>query len=61
MKKKLEEVDNHMYEACKSTWHEWTSKYEVESYKEYVVVELLMKKEIENKEILREKEKRLKK
>ena len=52
------EVDNHMYEACKSTCHEWTSKDEVENYKEDIVVEkeeLIMKKEMENKEILRKK------
>ena len=45
-----------MCEACKSTCHEWTSKDEVENYKEDIVVEkeeLIMKKEMENKEILR--------
>ena len=33
------EVDTHMYEACKSTCHEWTSKGEVENYKEDTIVE----------------------
>ena len=47
-----------MFEACKSTCHELTSKDEVEKYKEDIVVEkeeLIIKKEMENKEILREK------
>ena len=51
-------VDNHIYEGCKSTCHEWTSKDELKNYKEDIVVEkeeLIMKKEMENKEILREK------
>ena len=51
------EVDNHMYEACKSTCHELTSKGEVEHYKECIVVEkeeLIIKKDMENKEIIRE-------
>ena len=54
------EVDNYMYEACKLTCHEWTSKDKVEHYKEDIVVEkeeLIMKKEMENKEILREEKK----
>ena len=47
-----DEVDNPMYEACKSTCHEWTLNGEVENYKEGIVVEkeeLIMKKDIENK------------
>ena len=50
------EVDNHMYKACKSTCNEWTPKDEGENYKENIVVEkeeLFMKKDMENKEILR--------
>ena len=42
------EVDNHMYEACKSTCHEWTSKDEVQNHKEDIAVEkdkLIMKKD----------------
>ena len=45
-----------MYEACKSTCHEWSSKDEVE--KKHMVVEkeeFIMKKEVENKDILRKK------
>ena len=45
-----------MYEACKSTCHEKTLKYEVENYKEDIVVEkeeIIMKKEMEITEILR--------
>ena len=33
------EVDNHMYEALKSTCHECTSKDEVDNYKEDIAVE----------------------
>ena len=50
------EVSNHMYEAWKSTCHEWISKDEVENYKEDIVVEkeeLIMNKKVESKEILR--------
>ena len=50
------EVDNHMYEACRSTCHEMTSKDEVENYKKYIVVEkeeIVIKKVMENKEIMR--------
>ena len=50
------EVDNPMYEAFKSTCHDSTSKDEVENYKYDINVEkeaLIMKKEMENKEILR--------
>ena len=45
----------HLYKAFKSTYHEWTSKYEVEYLKEGIVVdkeEIIMMKEMENKEIL---------
>ena len=47
-------------EACESTCHECTLKYEVEiSKKEYKVVEkkeLIMKKDMEHKEIMRKNE-----
>ena len=39
MLRNRKEVDNHMYEACKSTCHEWTSKYEGENYKKGIVDE----------------------
>ena len=48
-----------MYEACKSTCHEWTSKIGFANYREDIVIEkeeLIKKKEIK-KEILREKKK----
>ena len=51
------EVDDQMYEAQKSTCYEWTLT-EKFGYKEDIVVEkeeLIMKKRIKNKEILREK------
>ena len=54
------EIDNHMYEACKSSCHEWTSKDEVENNKEDIVVEKkgkILKRKIENKEILKERKK----
>ena len=44
--------------ACKSNYHKWTSKDEVENHKEDIIVEikdLIVKKEMENKKILREK------
>ena len=50
------EVENHMYEAGKSTSK--TSTNLVENYKEYIVVEkeeLNMKKDMKNIEICREK------
>ena len=40
-----------MYEACKSTGHEWTSKDEVDNYKEEIFVEkknFFRKKDIVN-------------
>ena len=46
MFRRRKEVDNHMYLAPESTWHERTSKYEVENYKEDIVVkkeQLIMK------------------
>ena len=49
-----------MYEACKSTCHEWTSKDEVGNDKDDIVVEkeeLIMTKEMETKKILRYREK----
>ena len=45
-----------MYEACKSMCHVWTSTYEVKNYKDNIVVEkeeLVMKKERDKKEIMR--------
>ena len=53
------EVDNYIYEVCESTWHEGSTKDEVENYKEDSVVEkayLIIKKDMEHKEITREKE-----
>ena len=50
------EVDNHMYEACKSTCHEWTSKEGIDYDKEDIVVEKeewIINKEMENKGTLR--------
>ena len=50
------EVDDHMYEACTSIFHEWTSKVEGKNVKEDIDVEkkqLFMKKEMQNKEIMR--------
>ena len=44
-------------EACESTWHECTLKDEVEHCKEDNVVEkeeLIMKRDMENKEIMRD-------
>ena len=58
MFKNRKEVDSHMYEACELTCNECTSKAEVEKYKEDIVVEkeeFIVKKDIENKEIMREK------
>ena len=52
MFRKRKEVDNHMYEACKLTCYEWTSKDKVENYKEDIDVEkeeLIMKKEMKDK------------
>ena len=52
------EVDNLIYQACKSTCHECSAKDEVENYKEESVVEkahLIIKKDIEHREITREK------
>ena len=45
-------------QACQSTCHEYTPTDEVESYKEDIVVEkeeLIMKKDMKNKEIIRKK------
>ena len=58
------EVDNLMYESRKSTCQEWTSKDDVENDKEDIFVEkkeIFMKKQMENKEILRKKHKKNKK
>ena len=51
------EVDNYIYEACESTCQEFTSKDEVESYREDIVVEkeeLIEQKDMENKDIMRQ-------
>ena len=48
-----------MYEVCESTWYEGSTKDEVENDKEDSVVEkadLIIKKDMEHKEITREKE-----
>ena len=45
-----------MYEVFESTCHECTSKDEIENYKEDIVVEkdeLITRKDLENKEIMR--------
>ena len=45
-------------QACESTCHECTSKDEVGNYKKYIVFEkeeLILKKDMKNKEIMREK------
>ena len=50
------EVNNPMFEAFESTCHEYTSKDEVGNYKEDIVVEkeeMIIKKDIENEEIMR--------
>ena len=55
---KQNEVYNQMYEACESICNECTSKDKFETYKEGIVVEMkemLIKKDMENKEITREK------
>ena len=52
------EVDNHIFEACKPISSECTSKDEVKNYNGNIVVEkeeLIMKKCVENQEILRKK------
>ena len=59
MFKNRKEVDTHMYEVCESTCHKWSSKNEVENDKEDIVVEdadLFMKKDMEIKKIMRDKE-----
>ena len=51
-------VDNQIYGACESTCHECSAKNKVESDKEDNVVEdadLFMKKDMENKKIMRER------
>ena len=56
---KYKKVDNHIYEASESTCHECSAKYEVENGKEDSVVQkadLIIKKYMGNKEIMREKE-----
>ena len=50
-----------MYESRKSTCQEWTSKDDFENDKEDILVEkkeIFMKKQMENKEILRKKHKK---
>ena len=57
-KKRKNQEDNHIYEACESTCHECSVKDKVENYKEgsVEVAGFLMKKDMENKKIMREKE-----
>ena len=58
-KKKRKQIDNHIYGACESTCHECSAKDKVENDKEGSVVEdvdSFMKKDMENKKIMREKE-----
>ena len=53
------EVDNHIYEVCESTCHECSARDEVENDKKYIIVEtadLILKKDMEHKEITKEKE-----
>ena len=53
------EVDNHIYEVRESTCHKCSTKDEVENDNEDSVVEkadLIIKKDMEHKEITREKE-----
>ena len=53
------EVGNLIYEACESTCHECSAKDEVENGKEDSFVQkadLIMKKDMGSKEIMREKE-----
>ena len=52
------EVDNHIFEACKPIPSECISKVEVKNYNGDIVVEMyeeIIKKCVENQEILREK------
>ena len=54
------EVDNHIYEVCKSNCYECNTKYKVENYKENSVVEkadLIINKDMKHKEMMREKRK----
>ena len=58
-KKKRKQIDNHIYGACESTCHECSAKDMVENNKEGSVVEdvdSFMKKDMENKKIMRGKE-----
>ena len=53
------EKDNLIYEVCESTCHEYSAKYEVENDKRYGIVEkadLIPEKDMEHKEIKKEKE-----
>ena len=53
------EVGNLIYKACESTYHECSAKDGVENGKKYSFVQnadLVMKKDIGNNEIMREKE-----
>ena len=53
------EVDTHIYEPCESTCRECRAKDEVENDKKYSIVEnadLILEKDMEYKEITREKE-----
>ena len=57
------EVGNLIYEACESTCHECSAKDEVENGKEDSVVQKadqIMKKDMGNQKIMREKKKNMK-
>ena len=60
MFKNRNEVDNHIYEVCESNCYECNTKDEVENYKEKSVVgkaDLIIKKDMKPKEMIREKRK----
>ena len=56
------EGDNHIYEACEYTCHECSDKDKVENDQKYEVVEkadFIMKKDMENRELIRENQKKM--
>ena len=60
MFKNRNEVDNHIYEVCESNSYECNTKDEVKNYKEKSVVgkaDLIIKKDMKHKEMIREKRK----
>ena len=53
------EIENHIFEVCESNCYECSTKDEVENNKEQSIVEkadLIIQKDMEHKEIMREKE-----